>query len=434
MSGARITRHMVRRTDSGAIRAVKRGTPADRAGLKPGDVLISINGRTITDYLAYAYACADDMLDIVYERDGEKRTARCRGGRAIGLTFYGNIFDGVKQCRNNCVFCFIAQNPPHLRRTLYVRDDDYRLSCMQGNYITLTNLSESDIRRITDERLPRINVSVHATDPQVRAKLLRNPNADCLPILRRFAEAGVEMHCQIVLCRGINDGDALTRTLHDLSALYPHVPSVSVVPSGVTRHRDGLYPLEPFDPAYAADVIRTVEQVAAHNVAAHGEPIVYAADELYLQAGIPLPSAAHYGAFPQIENGVGLAPLFLQQAEDAKANGVRQSSKRIAVITGMAMYEPLTRLLHEYANVQVIGVRNAFFGESVTVAGLLTAADVIAALDGVAADVALLSAAMFNDDGLTLDGCTVDDIAEGCGVAVQVVAVDGAALMETIHL
>jgi putative radical SAM enzyme (TIGR03279 family) len=346
----------------------------------------------------------------------------------MGLEFDSFLMDKKRHCGNRCIFCFIDQLPSGLRPALYFKDDDSRLSFLQGNYITLTNLCERDVERIITMRTP-VNVSVHTTNPELRSRMLGNPKGgESLAILRRFAEAGLTMNCQIVLCPDCNDGDELTRSLHDLSAMSS-VESVAVVPVGLTRFRrsGALTPLRQFTASEAAAVIEAVGKFAN----------AFAADELYLLAGLPIPDFEHYGAFSQYENGVGMLAYMRQTfADEARlAEGVPcPAPPKRTIVTGGAAFPLISELVAPFANVNVAAIRNDFFGESVTVSGLLTGRDIIAQLADFAdlGQEILIGSNTLNADGLFLDDVTPADLESALNVTVKIVEADGNSLFAAI--
>ena len=296
-------------------------TPRSRAakrGIRAGDVLLAINGHEIRDVLDYRFYLAEETVRLSLRR-GEKtfeKKIRKETYDDIGLSFETALMDKKQSCRNKCIFCFIDQLPRGMRDSLYFKDDDARLSFLHGNYITLTNLTDADIDRIIEMHISPINVSVHTTNPELRVRMMHNKRAgEVLSYLDRLAAAGITLRAQIVLCRGINDGEELVRSMHDLARLYPALDSVSVVPAGLTAHREGLYPLTAYTPEEAAGVIRTVEEFAAAHRAARGSRLVFAADELYLRAGLEIPPEDAYEGYPQIENGVGMLRSFYEEAK-----------------------------------------------------------------------------------------------------------------------
>jgi putative radical SAM enzyme (TIGR03279 family) len=367
-------------------------------------LLESIDGNPINDVLDYMfYADEDENLQ--------------------GLEFETFLMDEKRCCGNRCIFCFIDQNPPNMRKTVYFKDDDSRLSFLQGNYITLTNLNKRDVERILQMRTP-VNVSVHTTNPDLRVKMLGNPNGGkSLSALRRFAAAGIDMNCQIVLCPSVNDGDELIRTLDDLTVLES-VRSIAVVPAGVTKFREGLYPLRRFTQSQAADIIKIVD----------GYDNVYCADELYLTADIEIPRCEHYGDFPQYENGVGMW-AYMRDCELPKITAKMQA-KDSTIVTGTAALPLIESLVKPFENVRVFAVRNDFFGETVTVSGLLTGGDIIAQLIVHKNDLGeqlLIGANTLNCDGLFLDDTTPEQIQNALGVAVRIVETDCRSLFDALR-
>jgi putative radical SAM enzyme (TIGR03279 family) len=432
------------------------GSPAFRAGVKPGDVLCAVNGNCVADVLDYEYHTygARVSLDL-----GTRRVLlRKDEGQDPGLVFGSFLMDGQRSCQNRCVFCFIDQLPGGLRPSLYIKDDDARLSLLTGSYLSLTNLDENDVQRICARKISPLGISVHTTDPELRVRMLNHPRAgEALTLLRRFADHGITMNCQIVLCPGWNDGPALERTLKDLYALAPWVASVAVVPVGLTCHREGLTPLRPVTREDALDALAIVERVGRGL----GAPLVLAADELYLRAGLDPLDMRSADDYPQLENGVGMLRLFAAQFREAVGRGIPDAphtaspehqrhaegicaegmcTQRAEVVapyviaTGMAAAPFLRELLAMHPilcnNGEVIAVPNTFFGESVDVAGLLTGRDLLAALRGrVNGRRVLLPASMLR----FIDGLSLAELAEGLGVPVTAVPVDGEALLHAIN-
>ena len=424
------------------IITVDPGSPAARAGLRPGDLLLTINGHSILDVLDYRYHSEAEKLRLEIQRDGRTRKLRLRKEESepLGLDFETYLMDKPRSCVNKCVFCFIDQLPKGMRDTLYFKDDDARLSFLQGNYITLTNLSERELERVCALRISPINVSVQATDPEARRRLLGNPRAgNVLEIMRRFAAAHIHMDCQIVVVPEYNDGAVLDRTMEDLAALYPAVTSVSVVPVGLTRHREGLTPLKPMEGDMAARVIGQVDRMGEACLARYGCRIFCCGDELYCKAGLPVPDWDYYEGFPQFENGVGM----LRSLEDEFREALEELEERPAsvspftVATGMAAQGLLTKLLQIFrescydVSGQVVPIENRFFGSMVNVAGLLTGQDLLAQLRG--RDLGsrvLLSASMLRHGGdMFLDDMTLEELSGALGVPVIPVKNDGGALL-----
>ena len=424
------------------ICSVDPGSPAERAGVRPGDVLLSINGHPILDVLDYRFHSEAARLRLEILRRDRNRLIRLRKEESepLGLEFETYLMDKPRSCVNKCVFCFIDQLPKGMRDTLYFKDDDARLSFLQGNYITLTNLSERELERITALRISPVNVSVQATVPEARCRLLGNPRAgNVLEIMRRFADARIQMDCQIVVVPDYNDGAVLDRTMEDLASLYPSVTSVSVVPVGLTRHREGLTPLRPMDAEMAGIVLDQVERMANACLERYGCRIFCAGDELYCKAGREVPDWDSYEGFPQFENGVGM----LRSLEDEFQEALEALEERPAslapftVATGMAACPLLTKLLQIFrescyaVESRVVPIENRFFGSMVNVAGLLTGQDLLDQLrDRDLGSRVLISASMLRHGGdVFLDDMTLEELSCALGVPVVPVANDGGALL-----
>ena len=422
--------------------SVDPGSPAARAGVKPGDTLLSINGRQILDVLDYRYHSAAEKLLLEVERRGKRKKLRVRKEESepLGLDFETYLMDKPRSCVNKCVFCFIDQLPKGMRDTLYFKDDDARLSFLQGNYITLTNLSDRELERICDLRISPVNVSVQATDPEARCRLLGNPRAgNVLEIMRRFAAAHIQMDCQIVVVPDYNDGAVLDRTMEDLASLYPNVSSVSVVPVGLTRHREGLTPIRPIDAAMAGAILDQVEAMGQRCLEKFGSRIFCAGDELYCKAGRPVPDWDHYEGFPQFENGVGMLRSLEDEFREALAElgDERPRVSPFTVATGQAAYPLFTKLLQIFretcyaVEVEAVPIENRFFGSMVNVAGLLTGQDLLEQLRG--RDLGtrvLISASMLRHGGdVFLDDMTLEELSQALGVPVIPVQNDGGALL-----
>lgn len=361
---------------------------AEKKGIKANDSLISINGNEINDVLDYRFYLTDRKIDLVLSRDEKEYRVSIKKGEYddIGLEFETYLMDSKKSCKNKCVFCFIDQLPKGLRDTLYFKDDDARLSFLMGNYITLTGLKDSDVDRIIKMHMSPVNISVHTTNPALRCKMMNNRFAgQSLDYLKRFAENNITMNCQIVLCKGLNDGDELINTMHDLAVLYPAVASVSIVPAGLTKHREGLYNLEPFTPEQTKKIIRTVENFAMLCKKEYGSSIFFCGDEMYLKAGLQIPPADYYEDFSQIENGVGMMASMLDEFEYAFENleQIPSLPRKVSVATGKAAYKFISNLAERLEKrfqgltVNVYKIENDFFGPNITVAGLVTGQDLI---------------------------------------------------------
>ena len=428
------------------VTCVEKGSLAEKAGILVGDGLLSLNGHPIRDVLDYRFYLADRSLSVVCEREGASHSFHIDKGEYedIGLDFETPLMDGKKTCHNKCIFCFIDQMPNGYRDTLYFKDDDSRLSFLQGNYVTLTNMTEEDVDRIIEMRMSPLHVSVHTTNPALRVEMMRNKRAgEVLRYLDKLAAAGITLRGQIVLCRGINDGEELTRSLRDLSRLVPTLDSLSVVPAGLTKHREGLYPLTPFTKEECLAVVQTVERFAEECYHRHGVYVFAAADEFYLKAELPLPEEEKYEGYPQIENGVGMLTSFEKDfafALDGMTEEEKTVTRRVTVATGRAAAPLLSALAERLCrhcqglSVRVVTVKNEFFGSEITVAGLLTGEDYLRALQGEElGDALLISRTSLRAEGdLFLCGMAKDELAQALGLPVIAVENDGYAFYEAL--
>lgn len=424
------------------ITGIEKNSPAAKAHILAGDILVSINGNPITDVLDYRFYITEKKLDITLDRRGETITVTIKKPQYddIGLEFATYLMDKKHSCKNKCVFCFIDQNPKGMREDIYFKDDDSRLSFFFGNYITLTNLTDADIDRVIKMRISPINISVHTTNPDLRVKMMKNKNAGTsLRFLDRLRDGDIAMNAQIVLCKNLNDGAELDRTLNDLSAYYPHIESIAVVPSGLTKHREGLYPLEPFNKEDARRVIDQIDRKRAENEKKYGERIIQAADEWYLKAELPLPDESYYDGYPQLDNGVGCITNqkdeISAEIENLSEDGFSLDAPReVSVVTGVAAYDFIrsaAKNLEKHfpgLTVHVYGVVNRFFGESITVSGLLTGGDMYEHLKDkpLGQTVFIPSVTLRHEGDLFLDNMSLDEFAEKLGVPVVPVTNDGA--------
>lgn len=375
------------------ISAVEEHSYAEKAGILPGESIVSINGNVIKDVLDYRFYMTDRNLAVeLLDKDGNTRKVEIKKPQYadLGLDFETYLMDKEHCCKNKCIFCFIDQMPPNMRETLYFKDDDSRLGFLFGNYITLTNLDDEDIDRIIKMHLSPINVSVHTTNPRLRVEMMKNPRAaESLEYLKRLADAGIALHIQLVLCPGINDGEELVRTFADLAELGPSVESVVCVPVGLTKYREKLPKLVPYDANGAKKVIETVDLFREKMRAERGIAVAYAADEFFIKAGLPLPEYEYYDDFTQLEDGVGLCTLLKHEFYEAfDYFPPSEYNRRVTVPTGKAAYSTIKELAnaaesrYKGLKVDVLAMENNFFGELITVTGLLTGGDIAAQLKG----------------------------------------------------
>ena len=417
------------RTPGGQIVAVQPKSLGAEIGIEPGDILHAINGHPLRDQIDYLFYGADEFLELIVERDGRRHRLEIERDydEDLGLIFREPVFDGMRLCRNRCPFCFLEQMPRGMRRTLYVRDDDYRYSFLLGNFVTLTNLREDDWRRIGEQHLSPLYVSVHATDPAVRRRLLGNPDApDIVAQIERLGALGVRVHAQIVLVPGMNDGPVLRQSIQTLMTLWPTVQTLAVVPVGLTRFHRGAVRIATATEAAAA--LDLAESHWPQLRAERGITWLYPSDELYLTAGRPIPASTLYDDPAQMENGVGLVRSLLDDWQAVRDNldDWPWRSRRLTWVCGTAIAPTLAEIASRLGDltdtkIDVHPVANRFFGEQVTVSGLLTGGDVIAALEGGALDQIVLPRAMFDSGGtITLDDLTVDEISKALGAPVCV--------------
>lgn len=415
------------------ILKIEKGSAADEGGISPGDKLLSINGKKIKDVFDYRFYAADEFVSLEIESsDGEIYIVDIEKDEYedLGIEFENSIMDCDRSCANNCIFCFIDQMPPGMRDTLYFKDDDIRLSFLTGNYVTLTNTGYRELDRIVKYHLSPINVSVHVTDPEKRCMMLNNKNAgDILKKIKVLVDGGITVNAQIVLCPGINDGELLKRTVEDLISLSYGIASVSVVPVGITKYRDGLYDLRVFTAEECAEVVNYITAVQEKCRNDIGTSFIYIADEFYVKSGIKIPACEIYEDFPQIENGVGMAALLIDEVHSyvaQKENVLRKKfndadqNKKIMLATGVAAFDIIRELAEfvsekfDLKNVTVKAIKNEFFGENVTVSGLITGGDLIKQLSEYETPDRILITENMLRSGETvfLDNITVSDVEE----------------------
>jgi putative radical SAM enzyme (TIGR03279 family) len=410
------------------IARVAPGSIADGLELRQGDQIVSINGEAISDVIDYRFYVADERISLtVKKKSGVLKTIRIRKPVDDDLGIELPPLK-IRRCRNHCIFCFVDQMPPDCRRSLYVKDDDFRASFLYGNYITLGTLSEQDLERIFKQRLSPLYISVHTTDPELRSFMLGNRKApDIMTLMKRLAAGGIRMHTQIVTCPGVNDGQHLVKTIEDVAQLFPAVMSIAAVPVGVTAYRTGLYPVKLFTRSGARAVLNTIDTFSARYRREFGTRLVFASDEFYIKAGVPFPSASSYEEFPQIENGVGMVAEFLREAARTRVP-VSVPLLKVTVVTGASFSAILKTALERLKGVKGLTLRrviakNRFFGQSVTVAGLLTGGDIVHALKGKRlGDLVLIPANVLKDDEhIFLDNMSLDQMEHLLGVPVRMV-------------
>ena len=399
------------------IEGVKEDSIAQEVDLEVGDKLVKIDGQVLDDYIDYKFLITDNYLELeVVKNNGEYWVIEVEKGydEEIGIQFSEIVFDGLKTCHNNCIFCFVDQMPNNCRETLSLKDDDYRFSFLKGSYTTLTNLSQDEFKRIKRMHLSPINISVHSTNPEVRKRMLKNKHAGrILEQIEELVEAGIEINTQVVLCPGINDGQYLEETIKDLGQFTPQVSSLAIVPVGLTKYRAGLEDLRSFTSQEAVEVIEVVESYQEEFREEIGSSFVYLADEFYLLAGREVPSQEEYDSFPQLENGVGMVRLLRDEFEELRPTLPQslEDKREVSFVTGELGFkslQPIIKELNEIDNLTLepLVIENDFFGSQVTVTGLLTAEDILAQLNRVdngRGDVILVPEIVLNDDDLFLD-------------------------------
>lgn len=417
---------------SAVITKVARGSIAEKKKIIAGDTLISINGKEIRDVLDYRFYLNESRLHLVVKSaEGKSKIVLIRKDESedIGLEFSTYLMDKQQSCKNKCIFCFIDQLPEGLRDSLYFKDDDSRLSFLFGNYVTLTNMSDEEAQRIIDMHISPVNISVHTMNPELRVKMMLNPHAgESLKYLYRFAEAGVSINTQLVLCPGINDGNELEFSLRELFKLYPSVQSIAAVPVGLTDHRKGLYELEPYTEKTAGDVIDIIDRVSAEFEKKHGERIAFAADEFYIKANRRIPDEDYYNGFPQLENGVGMWSLLRSEFCSAlEETGVSALNRRATVVTGRAAYPLISELAGKAMEkikgleINVVAAENRLFGSMITVSGLLCGKDIASAVENMdlGEELIIPPNCLRSEGDMFLDNMTVEELSEKLGVPVR---------------
>ena len=434
------------------IQSVAPGSIAEELGVEPGDVLISINDQEVEDVFDYRYLTQDEELTVVIRKGNSMEEdepeeweleIEKEPDEDLGIEFESGLMDEYRSCRNRCIFCFVNQMPKGMRDTLYFHDDDARLSFLQGNYITLTNMSDHDIDRIIRYHLEPINISFHTMNPALRCEMLHNRTAgDVFPRIRRLKEAGIELNGQIVLCRGINDGEELEYSLREFEQYLPELKSVSVVPVGLTRFRDRLPKLIPFDADSAGPVIDQIERWQQYYMTRYGTHLVHASDEWYIMAGRELPPEESYDGYLQLENGVGMVRLLTEEIREElrRSAGRKARSRHITIATGRLVGPILDGLVREITEVfpqvraDVVPITNHFFGELITVSGLITGQDLTAQLAGrdLGEELLLPANMLRSGENVFLDDMTVEQVEETLQIKTVIVESDGRSFVEAV--
>ena len=417
---------------------------AKRAGLLPGDKVLKVNGHEIHDILEYRYLASDQEVVLeVLKADGNTEIITIESDyEDLGIEFSEALIDEAKSCKNKCIFCFIDQLPKGMRDTVYFKDDDTRLSFLQGNYVTLTNVSDEELSRIVSMHISPINISVHTTNPDLRVKMLKNPNAaKIFNVMKMLAAHGISMNCQIVLCPGYNDKQELDRTIRDLESLYPYIMSCSVVPVGLTKCREGLCNITPFNAHSSLETVRQIEGYQKEFRKKYGINLIYAADEFYINAKLPIPKASEYDGFPQIENGVGLIASMQEEFDEAiKLIKPRKYPRNVAIATGEIAYDFIKALADkltavcEGLKITVFPVKNEFFGGGVNVSGLITAGDILRTVaDASEFDELFITECMLKSgDDVFLDDMSLSELSERLSVKITPTQNDGYTFIENI--
>ena len=427
------------------IASVESGSIAEELGLEPGDAIEEINGNEIEDIFDYQYYVEEEYLDVlVLTKDGEECVLEIEKDEDedLGITFESSLMDEYHSCCNKCMFCFIDQMPPGMRETLYFKDDDSRLSFLQGNYITLTNMRDKDIERVIRYHLSPINISVHATNPELRCKMLHNRFAgDILEKIGRLYEAGIRMNSQVVLCKGLNDGEELDRTISDLGKFLPYMESLSVVPVGLTKYREGLAPLELFEKEDAGKVLKQIHKWQDYFRENYGTTFVHASDEWFILAEQEFPDEAYYEGYGQLENGVGMMRLLLEEVKERLAELTGDDrEKYVAIATAKLAYPTIKKLAADVEmkfpgiKIDVYCIINKFFGEHITVSGLLTGQDIIAQLKGktLGEELLLPCNVLKADEDIFLDDISLKELSDSLQVPVNIIQSEGRDFVDKI--
>ncbi|MDI3534313.1 MAG: hypothetical protein PWQ82_678 [Thermosediminibacterales bacterium] len=418
---------------------------AEEVGIEPGDELLKVNGEPVLDYIDYKYKISEEHVDVTIKKpDGEIFVVEIEKDydEDLGIEFENPLMDKPKTCTNKCIFCFIDQMPKNMRRSLYFKDDDYRMSFAQGNFVTLTNIDEKDLNRIIKQRLSPLYVSVHTTDMQLRKKMMGNEKAgELMNYLKRLVESKIEIHCQIVLCPDINDGENLDKTINDLAKFWPQVKSVAVVPVGLTKYRQRLFKLLPFNKKRARYVVEQVSSWQNKIKKQIGYTFVFLADEFYLQADMDFPPLESYEDFPQIENGVGLVAVFTNEFMNIKKKLPKKISrkKEVSIATGVLAESVLRPVVNEFNKVDNLKVNlypiiNYFFGTQITVSGLITAEDLISQLKGKPlGEKLLIPETMIKEgDSRFLDNLTIKEVEETLKTPLKIVEISAEELAKNV--
>lgn len=430
------------------IEEVAKGSIAEELEIVPGDILLSINEMEVKDIIDYKFLITDEYVDVeILKQDGEiwELEIEKEFDEDLGIIFTNPLIDKAKSCQNKCVFCFIDQLPPNMRETLYFKDDDSRLSLLQGNFITLTNMSEEEINRIIQYRISPINISVHTTNPELRIRMLKNKNAGKVyDILKRFHEVRLEVNCQIVLVPGINDGEELKRTLNDLHKLYPTVESVAVVPIGITKYREKLEKVSPYNKILAEELLDDLSIMQNDFLNNLGTRFVFPSDEFFAISKRELPSLNEYEGFPQLENGVGLMRSFEYEIEEELKNKeiTTIANKNFIIATGTLAYGFMLgiskKVMNKYKglNLRVIPIENNFFGNTITVSGLVTANDLISQLENINSDAIIIPQSMLRgeNDNVFLDNLTIEEVSQRLNTKILICPVEGKKFIDIISL